>query len=269
MLKIALTGATGLVGSRIVQLLNNDFQFIPLSHAEFDIINKFQVDSVITNLDFDIFLHLAAFTNVDKAEETKDIAFQINGKGTENIFEAVKTKGKKFVYVSTDFVFDGKNPPYDENNIPNPISVYGSSKYEGEKIVKDKAMIIRISYPYRKDESLGKKDFVRTIRDLLTQEKTIKMVEDSLITPTCIDDIAFGLKHLLNNYSPEIFHLVGRQSLSPYEAGKIIARKFNLNEELIQSITYDEYFAGKAQRPKLSKIISRKNNFYPMSPFLA
>ncbi len=267
-MRIALTGSTGLVGSRILELLNKDFEFIPLSHKEFDIINQTQVNSVIANCNFDLFLHLAAFTNVDTAENSKNLAFGINTKGTQNIFDAVIAKNKKFVYISTDFVFDGKNPPFDENSKPNPISVYGASKYEGEKIVKDKAMIVRISYPYRKDDFLGKKDFVRIIRDLLSQEKTLKMVTDSLITPTCIDDIAYGLKYLFNNYSPEVFHLVGAQSLSPFEAGKIIARRFNLDEELIQSASYDEYFSAKAKRPKYSEMITKKNNFYKMKGFL-
>lgn len=269
MLKIALTGSTGLVGSRIIQLLSNDFQFIPLSHKEFDIINKTQVSSVLSDLEYDIFLHLAAFTNVDGAETSKDIAYKINADGTKNIFDAVSLKNKKFIYISTDFVFDGKNPSYNEDSIPNPISVYGASKFEGEKIVKDKAMIVRISYPYRLDDFVGKKDFVKTIKDLLIQEKIIKMVTDSLITPTFTDDIAYGLKHLLNNYSPEIYHLVGAESLSPYDAGNRIARKYGLNEELIQPIEYDQYFSTKAKRPKYSKITSKKNNFRSMSTFLS
>ena len=138
MLKIALTGADGLVGSRIVELLKNDFEFIPLPQKSMDITDSQQVENALKDLDFDIFFHLAAYTNVPGAETNKDLCFKINRDGTKNVFEVVTKKQKKFVYISTDFVFDGVKPPYDESSIPNPVGVYASSKFEGEKIVKDK-----------------------------------------------------------------------------------------------------------------------------------
>jgi dTDP-4-dehydrorhamnose reductase len=87
------------------------------------------------------------------------------------------------------------------------------------------------------------------------------------MTPTFIDDIAYGLKYLINHYSKQIFHLVGSQSLSPYEAGKLIAQKFNLSEDLISPISYEEYFKNKAKRPQFSQIVSKKNHFHPMGSF--
>ena len=136
-MKIALTGASGLVGSRIVELLNNDFEFISLSSNDFDIRNQDQVNKVLKDINFDMFLHLAAYTNVDGAEIDSTEAYAMNVKGTENIFNAVQNKGKKMIYMSTDLVFDGKNPPYDENSTENPISKYGETKYQGEQVLKD------------------------------------------------------------------------------------------------------------------------------------
>src|SRR3989344_8293231 len=98
MIKIALTGADGLVGSRIIELLKNDFEFIPLPQKSMDITNKEQVNNALKNLDFDIFLHLAAYTNVSGAETNKELAFRINRDGTKNVFEAVTQKRKKFIY---------------------------------------------------------------------------------------------------------------------------------------------------------------------------
>ncbi|MDO9028253.1 MAG: sugar nucleotide-binding protein, partial [Candidatus Roizmanbacteria bacterium] len=174
MIKIALTGADGLVGSRVVELLKTDFEFIPLPQTKMDITNVDQVNDVLKNIDFDFFLHLAAYTNVPKAEAEQDLAFKINRDGTKNVFDVVATKGKKFIYISTDFVFDGINPPYFEDSRPNPTSVYGASKYEGEKIVNPlrqladggQAIIVRISYPYRAHFEL-KKDFFRTFKSYL------------------------------------------------------------------------------------------------------
>ncbi len=266
MLKIALTGADGLVGSRIIELLKNDFEFISLHQKSMDITNKEQVDNAIKNLNFDIFFHLAAYTNVSGAETNQDLAFKINRDGTKNVFEAVSQKQKKFIYVSTDFVFDGTNPPYFEDSQPKPTSIYASSKYEGEKIVKDQAMIVRIAYPYRAHFEL-KKDFFRTFKFFLENNKPLPMITDSLMTPTFIDDIAFGLKYLFNNYKPEIYHLVGSQSISPFEAAVNVAETFNLDKSLIGKTTFEQYIIGKARLPQFATIRSKKNSFYKMKTF--
>jgi dTDP-4-dehydrorhamnose reductase len=266
MLKIAMTGGDGLVGSRIVELLSQKFTFINFPQAQMDITDKTQVGKALADVDFDIFLHLAAYTNVQGAETNPDLAMKINRDGTGNVFDAVSQKGKKFIYISTDFVFDGKSPPYFEDSVPHPQAVYAMSKYEGEKIVKDRAMIVRIAYPYRTAHA-AKKDFVRTFRYLLEQKKNLNMVTDSLMTPTFIDDIAYGLKYLMQNYSPEIFHLVGGSSLSPFDATVMIAEKYNLDKSLIGKSTYEEFMKGKAASPKLGVVKSNKNNFWKMKTF--
>jgi len=266
MIKIALTGASGLVGSRIIELLKDDFQFIDLPQKNLDITNKIQCHQVINEIDFDVFLHLAAYTNVDGAENQRDLARKINVEGTKNVFAEVNKKNKKFIYISTGFVFDGENPPYNEDSQPKPKSVYATTKYEAEEIVKNQAMIVRIEYPYRAKYDL-KFDFVATVKKLLSENRAINMVTDNLITPTFIDDISYGLKYLFNNFQPSIFHLVGADSLSPFYAGLTIAKIFNLNKDLIKPITAEEYFKNKAVRPKLAVIKTINNNFYKMKTF--
>lgn len=266
MLKIALTGADGLVGSRIIELLKDEFKFIPLPQAKMDITDIDQVSNALKDVNFDIFLHLAAYTNVPKAENENDLAFKINRDGTKNVFNIVSAKGKKFIYISTDFVFDGLNPPYDEDSPPNPIGAYAVSKYEGEKIVKGQAMIIRIAYPYRALFN-SKRDFFRTFKFYLENKKPLLMITDSLMTPTFIDDIAYGLKYLFKNFTLEIFHLTGGKAISPHEAALLVAEKFNLDKSLIGKTTYEEYIKGKARLPKLADIRSKKNNFYKMKTF--
>ena len=270
MLKIALTGADGLVGSRIVELLQKDFVFIPIPQSQMDITDPQKVNQTISKIDFDIFFHLAAYTNVAGAETNKEICFKINRDGTKNVFDATTKKGKKFIYISTDFVFDGKQPPYFEDSAPNPTGIYASSKYEGEKIVNPptggKAMIVRISYPYRANFEL-KKDFFRSFKNYLEKKKPLTMITNSLMTPTFIDDIAFGLRYLFQNYRPEIFHLTGAKAISPYEAALLIAKKFNFDQSLIGKTSYEEYIKTKPGLPKLSDIRSKKNNFWKMKTF--
>lgn len=266
MLKIAITGASGLLGSRIIELLKNEFTFLPISQETTNITDKGQVSKTLHGMDYDILLHLAAYTNVDGAEKEEQLARRVNVEGTRNLFETNQKKKRKFIYISTDFVFDGTEPPYNEESLPHPISVYGQTKYEGEQIVQGGAMIIRLSYPYRKHFPL-KKDFVRSILAYLHEGKPLSMITDSVITPTFIDDIAYGLKHLCTHYTPTVYHLVGADSLSPYDAGKAIAEAFSLNKDLIRKTTYEQYFAGRAKRPRLSVIQSTKNTFYPMKSF--
>lgn len=266
MLKIALTGADGLVGSRITELLNNDFEFIPISQSDMDITDIDKVSSTLKKTNFDIFLHLAAYTNVAGAETNKELCYKINVEGTKNVFNVVSNKNKQFIYISTDFVFDGKNPPYYEDSTPNPPGVYADSKYQGEKIINNNGMIVRISYPYRARFEI-KKDFFRTFKSYLEEKKPLSMIVDSLMTPTFIDDIAFGLKYLFKNYSPEIFHLTGSKAISPYEAAITIAEKFNLDKSLISKTTYNEYIKRKPGLPKYADIKSKKNNFHEMKSF--
>ncbi len=268
-LKVAISGSTGLVGSRVIEQLFDDFEFIPLRYENgFDITNSEIVWDTLKELDFDIFLHLAAYTFVDKAEEENELCYKINVGGTSNVFEAVKQKGKKFIYVSTDYVFNGTTPDvvFDENSKPDPVGVYGTSKYEGEKIVGSQGMIVRLAYPYR--AHFEKSDFVRKLKSLLEDGKELRMIVDSIITPTFIDDIAGGLKHLLNNYSTEVFHLVGGNFLSPYDCGKLIAKTFSLSESLISQTNFADYFKKYAEtRPQYTPTKSVKNNFYKMKTF--
>jgi len=266
MKKVIITGASGLVGTRIIELLSNTFEFVPLSVEDMDIVDKKSVHTYFRNQSYDLVLHLAAYTNVAGAETEKEKAYLINVTGTQNLLEEVVSKKKQFIYISTDYVFDGTTPPYIETSAPNPISVYGASKYAGEQIVENSGMIVRISYPYRSAFEI-KKDIFRTIKSRLEEGKMITMVDDSLMVPTFIDDIAFGLAYLMNNFSNEVFHLVGRDAMSPYTLAKTIAQVFHLDESLITKTSYEEYYANKAKGPRYSDIKSTKNTFYPMHTF--
>lgn len=262
-LKISGTGLTGLVGSRIMDLLKDDFDFTPIPFSDMDITNKDAVNRKLFETDFDVFLHAAAYTNVDGAEQDHDTAYNLNVTGTQNVFETVTNKRKKFIYISTDFVFDGQHAPASEDSTANPLSIYGRTKFEGEQIVGHNGMIIRISYPYRAvfDQ---KKDVVRSIIDLLKSGTRIKGITDQILTYTFIDDIAFSLKHLLANYSPEIYHIVGSDSLTGYDSILQICDVFGLDKTKVDQTTYDEFYAGRALRPKNGTTISTKNNFHPM-----
>src|SRR3989338_4807070 len=151
---IAATGLDGLVGSRIREVLQEKYDFVNLKEGVIDITSAESVQKCVHETQFDVFLHLAAFTNVDSAESERETAWKVNVDGTRNVFDAVRTKGAKgkksakFIYISTGFVFDGLSGPYYEDSIPHPVCYYGETKLEGEKIVGLDGMIVRIDYPY-------------------------------------------------------------------------------------------------------------------------
>lgn len=261
-MKILGTGLNGLVGSRIVELLNNTYQFQNISLSTgVDISDKDTVTNAIKNSDASIVLHLAAKTDVDACENDKMLgvksnAWKINVEGARNVVDACKAFGKKLLYISTDFVFDGTKNEYSEEDIPNPINWYGVTKYEGEKIVASSGVsycIMRIAYPYRFSFA-QKKDFVRAILEKLKNQQRVEAVTDHIMTPTFIDDIAFAIDAIIQKDALGIFHVVGSQSLSPYEAACLIASTFGYDHSLISKTTQKEFFYGRAIRPFCLKL---------------
>src|SRR3989337_1709394 len=169
--QIIALGLSGLVGSRISEILSEKYQFVSLTTSSGVDITKPETLTVIKNYENANFvLHLAAKTDVDGCEDDKRFgeqgeAWRVNVLGTSNVAEICREAGKKIIYISTDFVFDGKKPEgeyYSEEDIPNPKNWYAVTKYEGEKAVEKSGadyLILRIAYPYRAEFEL-KKDFV-------------------------------------------------------------------------------------------------------------
>ncbi len=257
-MKILGTGLDGLVGSRIVELLSDKYEFENFSISTgLDITDRKAVLQRIKNSKAQVVLHLAAKTDVDGCELDKALGkkgdcWKINVFGTQNVVDGCLAANKKIIYISTDFVFDGTNPPaggYSEEDAPNPINWYAQTKYEGEKIVqisKIPWIIVRIAYPYR--ASFTKLDFFRAILKRLQEGLPVAAVSDHVFTPTYIDDIAFAIDVLIKNNLQGIFHVVGSQSLTPYEAAVLIAKEFDLDMPQISQTTRAEFFNNRAPR---------------------
>ena len=255
-MKILVTGLTGLVGSRVAELLSTRHEFNNISRSTgVDIENKKSVLSVISASDAQVVLHLAAKTNVDGCETDKSLgqngeAWKINVEGTRNIAGACSQTNKKLIYISTDFVFDGTKETYSEEDIPNPVNWYAKTKYEGEKIVQDLKtpwIIARIAYPYR--ANFVRPDFFRAILNRLKNNEPVSAVTDHVFTPTFIDDIAFALDILIKSNSQGIFHVVGSQNLTPFAAANLIAGEFVLDKSKISKTTRSDFFSNRATRP--------------------
>lgn len=257
-INIAVSGGNGMIGSRIIELLSEKYNFFSFGRKEGFNITEPSSFSKLENTKIDYFLHLAAKADVDGCEAEKDMgeqseAWKINVNGTENVVNFCKQKSIKLIYISTDFVFDGKRPEgegYTEEDIPNPLNFYAKTKHEGEKLVlaSTENIVLRIAYPYRKEFD-QKKDFVRALRDRLRENLEINVVSDHIMCPTFIDDVAFSVGKLIETNSQGVFHAVGSTPVTPYDAALKIAEKFNLNKKLVKGTTREKYFEGKAVRP--------------------
>ena len=273
-MKILATGLSGLVGSRVQELLKDKYQFENLSlTAGVDITDSGKIISLISSSNASLVLHLAAKTDVDDCEKdreedlriqniqnekqkeeewnVKKTAWAVNVLGTQNIVKACEKSGKKIIYISTDFVFDGeKEKPYSEDDLPSPINWYGQTKYEGEKLVSQSSLpwvILRIAYPYR--ATFLRRDFVRALIEKLNNGEKLRLITDHIMTPTFADDLFHVLETIINKESLGIFHAVGSQFVSPFEAGVIISNIFGFDNNLLQKTTRGEFFKNRAPRP--------------------
>ncbi len=257
--KILTIGGTGLVGSRVNQLLSQNYTIENLSTKNGIDITKPKTLQPLQENDHELIIIYAAKTDVDACEKDKDLGdrgetYQINVTGIQNIVNTLKKTNKKLIYISTDFVFDGEAPPpggYTEENPTNPIDWYGQTKYLGEQILQKSGqpfLILRIGYPYRADD-FPKKDFYRAMHTRLLNNQPITAVTDHIMTPTFIDDIAIAIEKLISTDKEGIYHVTGSQSLSPYEASLLIAESFNLDKSLISKTTRADFFKNRAPRP--------------------
>lgn len=256
-MKIIGTGLSGLVGSRLVELLSDEFDFDDLSReTHVDITNYPRVTERIATSPAPWVFHLAAATDVDGAEKERSLGeksqfWVVNVAATENIVNTCRDTGKRLLYISTDYVFDGTRDFYTEEDMPNPQGWYAITKYEGEKCVgqlESRALIVRIANPYWA-HPVGKLDFVAKIRERLSQGQGVKAPSDQLFVPTFIDDIAQAIRVLVKQNAFGIYHVVGGDALSPYQAAQLIARTFTLPETLVAPTSFAEFFAGRAPRP--------------------
>jgi dTDP-4-dehydrorhamnose reductase len=249
-IKVIGIGLSGLVGSRIAQLLENKYKFIDFSlNSGVDILNNSLLEEAFNkHQDAKFVLHLAAFTDTAKAHEQrgdkKGLCYRLNVVGTKNIISQCQKYGQRLVHFSTDFVFSGeKEGAYTEDDQPDPIDWYGQTKLEAEKLVSKSrlsAVIARIAFPYRSRFS-PKQDLVRKIIQSLKNNSLYPMFTDQIITPTFIDDIAWGVDHFLVSGNEGIFHLVGQESLSPYQLAQKVAKTFGFDPDLIERGSLVEY----------------------------
>jgi dTDP-4-dehydrorhamnose reductase len=266
-LKLLVTGASGLLGNKIVALAKNDYTIIPVHRTKplssnsvrLDITDTIEVSTLLGRLEPDIVVHAASETNVDKCEIEKEQAWKINADGTRNIAEACQKVNAKLVYISTDYVFDGEKGLYNEEDKPNPVNYYGLTKLEGEKKVIEYCMnyaILRTSVLYGWHQ--WKQNFATWIINKLKQQQEITVVEDHYNTPTLADNLAEMAVEVAEKDMRGLYHASGRERISRFEFAKQIARTFDLNSDLIKPVKMSQLTAWIAKRPRDSSLNTSK-----------
>lgn len=252
--RILITGSNGLVGQALINELssNSQYEIIATSlhhnrHAGsnyffeiLDITNISQVNYVFDLYKPDVVIHSAAISQIDFCEKNKDIAWSVNVDGTKNIAVASAKISAKIIYLSSDFVFDGVEGMYAENDAPKPVSFYGNTKLEAEKIIQNYAgkwAIVRTVLVYGMNYRINRANILTWVIDSLKEEKAIQVVNDQYRTPTLDSDLADGIFKIIEKSAEGIFHISGKEYLSVYEFALTIAEVFQFDASLISPVT--------------------------------
>jgi len=269
---VLVTGSRGLIGSRFFEQFGDVFELISGDLDDgFDLLDPSTFTKVIAGRSVDAIVHLAAFTDVSAAYsqqgDQSGLCYQLNVNGTANVLKLARQLNAHLIHISTDFVFDGKhNKAISETDTPSPIEWYGETKLLAEQLVVDSAeawTIIRIAFPFLKAEG-ARPDLVANIARKLAAGDALYLFGDQIITPTFADDVASAISRMAEvQPANEIYHVMGPESMSPFELGHTVATCLNYSPENINETSLVEYLE-KDPRPRQQYTImdtSKYRNF--------
>ena len=265
-MKVLVTGYTGQLGFDVVREgEKHGIRMIGIGREVLDITKEEEVYRYVEKVNPDAIIHCAAYTAVDKAEDDKETCWNINVKGTKFIATAAQNVKAKFMYISTDYVFDGKGEePLREVDKPDPMGYYGLTKYEGEKIVRDlleEHFIVRISWVF----GMNGQNFIKTMLRLSETRNELNVVGDQYGSPTYTFDLARLLIDMIQTKKYGIYHASNEGFCTWAEFATEIFKQANKDVK-VNSISTEEY-PTRAVRPKNSRMSKQKltdNGFVPL-----
>lgn len=275
-MKILLTGANGLLGQKLVKLILDKGKDelvatarganrlpCPESNYSFDqmdITDQSQVDKVISKHSPDVIIHTAAMTNVDQCETEKEDCWKLNVDAVEYLIAICEKTGSYLLHLSTDFIFDGEDGPYDEKAAANPISYYGDSKLAAEKLLLNSSIkygMARTVLVYGIAHDMSRTNIVLWVKKSLEDGKAIKVVDDQLRSPTLAEDLAIGCYLMAKKRAEGIFNISGKDLLTPYEMAMKTAAYFNLDTSTMEKADAST-FTQTAKRPPRTGLLIDK-----------
>jgi dTDP-4-dehydrorhamnose reductase len=244
-----------------VSLLRADYQVVGIDRyvsegqtdLAVDITQKERILESITNAAPNVVVHTAAETNVDRCETERDLAHKINVDGTANVAGACSKIRAKLILVSTDYVFDGNKGNYAETDEPNPISFYGLTKLEAERIASTspKSLTIRTSVLYGWHPT--KLNFATWVLKGLREGKVLKVVNDHINSPTFADNLADAIRKAIEHDSQDILHIAGDERISRFDFARNVAKQFGLDGSLLCPVEMKD-LNWIARRPRDSSL---------------
>ncbi|MFN8439073.1 MAG: SDR family oxidoreductase [Cytophagales bacterium] len=273
--KVLITGSNGLLGQKLISLLREDPNYVVIATARgtnrfpdyngylyksMDVCNRDEVASVVEELKPDYIVHTAAMTNVDQCETDRDNCWQLNVRSVEYLVEACRVNNVHFIHLSTDFIFDGKNGPYKEDDLAEPVSFYGDSKLAAERTIMKSTIkwaILRTVLVYGIVNDMSRSNIILWVKKSLEDGKQITVVNDQWRTPTLAEDLAMGCMLSMKNNARGIYNISGKDFLSPLEMAYKTADYFGLNKALITPGD-SSTFKQPAQRPPKTGFIIDK-----------
>lgn len=273
-MKILITGANGLLGQKLVSLLQQEenIELLATSRGEsrlpesninyksLDIENKEKVAEVVSSFGPDAIIHTAAMTNVDTCEQNREACWKANVTAVENLVAAAEDNNSFFIHLSTDFIFSGEDGPYSEDAEASPVNYYGESKLASEEVVKRcKApwAIVRTVLVYGITPGMSRSNIILWVKEGLEGGKTLQIVDDQLRSPTLAEDLAAGCLLVARQKAEGIWHISGKEMLTPYDMAIKTADFFNLDKSLINK-TDSTRFTQPAKRPPKTGFIIDK-----------
>lgn len=283
-MKVVVTGANGFLAQHLcIYLAGIGYDCYAVSRGErripaaegihytnLELTDFSSVNTYLTDVQPDVIVHVAAMSKPDECHHNRDACILHNATATGNLAEAAKKGSSHFIYLSSDFIF-GENGPHAEEDQPDPLNFYGESKLMAEKLVQQHAgtyTIVRPVFIYGPHWEGMRPGFIQWVQQNLQAGKTIKVVSDQLRTPTFANDICKGIEQIMVQKKQGVYHLAGKDILSPYSMALTVARVLGLNESLIVEVNSDSFpepvrRSGKSGL-KIDKAI-RELNYRPLS----
>ena len=260
--KVVILGSNGLLGSTLSEYLSQYYDVLPTAfsssnenHLRIDITNKKEMDNLFKKFTPEYIINCAAYTDVDKAENNRELAYDINVNGIKNIISS-SSLNCKIVHISTDYVFDGKKDSYTEEDIPNPLNYYGKIKLESENVLRGSNrnhIIFRTSVLFNNTH----KCFYSWVLNELRENNKITVVDDQISNPTWTWSFSEAIyKSIINNLDG-IYHYTGDDILSRFDFATKIAQLHDFNLNNIIKIKTDD-LQQLAKRPLRTTLKTNK-----------
>ncbi len=283
-MKVLITGANGLLGQKLIRLYEerSDVHVIATGkganrnpngshiYEEMDITLKQEVLTTIEKYKPNVVINTAAMTQVDHCELNSKECWRLNVTAVEYLTTACKSSNTFLIHLSTDFIFDGTNGPYKEEDLSNPLSKYGESKWESEKLIEASGInyaVIRTMLVYGIVPDMSRSNIILWVKKSLEEKQTIKVVNDQWRTPTLAEDLAKGCALIADKKAEGIFHISGKDLLTPYDMAIATAKFFDLDTALIEKAD-GSTLTQPAKRPAKTGFIlekaRRKLNYVPV-----